>query len=140
MASTPTPGEAAGVPASERLLSLDALRGFDMVWIAGADSLGRALAAANPDVVPEASLQRKHFVQPVYPQDALAKNISGTVEVEFTITPEGKVTDIQVLSAEPQGVFEQATINALSQSRYQPVQRDGVAVAQRTRLRMRFKP
>ncbi len=44
MASTPTPGEAAGVPASERLLSLDALRGFDMVWIAGADSLGRALA------------------------------------------------------------------------------------------------
>ncbi len=44
MASTPTPGEAARVPASERLLSLDALRGFDMVWIAGADSLGRALA------------------------------------------------------------------------------------------------
>jgi TonB family protein len=107
---------------------------------AAAAALGRAPAAANPDVVPEASLQRKHFVQPVYPQDALAKNISGTVEVEFTITPEGKVTDIQVLSAEPQGVFEQATINALSQSRYQPVQRDGVAVAQRTRLRMRFKP
>jgi len=114
--------------------------GLDGEELAAAAALGRAPAAANPDVVPEASLQRKHFVQPVYPQDALAKNISGTVEVEFTITPEGKVTDIQVLSAEPQGVFEQATINALSQSRYQPVQRDGVAVAQRTRLRMRFKP
>jgi len=114
--------------------------GLDGEELAAAAALGRAPAAANPDVVPEASLQRKHFVQPVYPQDALAKNISGTVEVEFTITPEGKVTDIQVLSAEPQGMFEQATINALSQSRYQPVQRGGVAVAQRTRLRMRFKP
>jgi TonB family protein len=117
----------------------DGLDGEELAAAAAA-ALGRAPATATPDVVPEGSLQRKHFVQPVYPQDALAKNISGTVEVEFTVTPEGKVTDIQVLSAEPQGMFEQATINALSQSRYQPVQRDGVAVAQRTRLRMRFKP
>jgi len=43
MASTPPSGAAAGVPPSERLVSLDALRGFDMVWIAGADSLGEAL-------------------------------------------------------------------------------------------------
>jgi TonB family protein len=116
----------------------DGLEGEELA--AAAAALGRAPATAPPDVVPEGSLQRKHFVQPVYPQDALAKNISGTVEVEFTVTSEGKVADIQVLSAEPQGMFEQATINALSQSRYQPVQHDGVAVAQRTRLRMRFKP
>ena len=32
------------MPPSERLASLDALRGFDMIWIAGADSLGSALA------------------------------------------------------------------------------------------------
>jgi TonB family protein len=130
--------DAAGAQQQLHSAQADGLDGEELV--AAAAALERAPAAATPNVVPEASLQRKHFVQPVYPQDALAKNISGTVEVEFTITPEGKVTDIQVLSAEPQGVFEQATINALSQSRYQPVQRDGVAVAQRTRLRMRFKP
>src|ERR1017187_2526189 len=43
MEPIPAPGAAAGVPISERLVSLDALRGFDMVWIAGADSLGGAL-------------------------------------------------------------------------------------------------
>jgi len=35
------------VPPAERLVSLDALRGFDMVWIAGADALGEALGHIN---------------------------------------------------------------------------------------------
>jgi predicted acyltransferase len=39
----PLPGAAPGVPPAERLVSLDALRGFDMMWIAGADGLGDAL-------------------------------------------------------------------------------------------------
>ena len=116
----------------------DGLDGDEL--LAAAAALDRAQAAATPDVVPEAKLQRKHFVQPVYPPDALARKISGAVEVEFTVTPEGKVTDIQIQSAEPPGVFDQAASSALSQSRYQPVQRDGVAVAQRTRLRLRFQP
>lgn len=32
------------ISASERLMSLDALRGFDMFWIVGADAMGHALA------------------------------------------------------------------------------------------------
>lgn len=40
MADAPPPKPAA----SERLLSIDALRGFDMFWIVGGDQLGRALA------------------------------------------------------------------------------------------------
>jgi predicted acyltransferase len=43
MEANPCPGAAAGVPPSERLVSLDALRGFDMIWIAGAEGLGEAL-------------------------------------------------------------------------------------------------
>jgi predicted acyltransferase len=34
-------------PASTRLMSLDALRGFDMFWIIGADGLVRGLRAMN---------------------------------------------------------------------------------------------
>lgn len=43
MDPTPPPVAAPAAPPSERLLSLDALRGFDMMWIAGADGLGEAL-------------------------------------------------------------------------------------------------
>ena len=97
-------------------------------------------AAAPADVlVSESSLTRVRFVPPVYPDDALAHGISGWVDLEFTVTGDGKVADIVVLNAEPSGVFERAARAALANSRYRPVQRDGVPVAQRTRIRMRFQ-
>ena len=37
----------AAQPAPARLVSLDALRGFDMMWIMGADALGNAFAHLN---------------------------------------------------------------------------------------------
>ncbi len=98
-------------------------------------------AAAPADVlVSESSLTRVRFVPPVYPDDALAHGISGWVDLEFTVTGDGKVADIVVLNAEPSGVFERAARAGLANSRYRPVQRDGVPVAQRTRIRVRFQP
>jgi TonB family protein len=115
--------------------------GLDGEELAGAASaLERAQAAATPAVIPESQLQRQHFVAPLYPPDALAKGLSGAVELEFTVTPAGAVTDIKIQAAEPRGVFEHAAIAALSQSRYRPVERDGVAIAQRVRVRLRFQP
>jgi TonB family protein len=108
--------------------------------VSAATALQRAQAAATPEVVPESRLQRLHFVAPVYPPEALTNAQSGSVDLEFTVTPAGDVTDIKVLAAEPRGVFEQAAIAALSQGRYRPLERDGVAVSQRVRLRVRFKP
>jgi predicted acyltransferase len=45
----PIPGSAAfhAIAPDERLMSLDALRGFDMMWIVGADALGHALGQVN---------------------------------------------------------------------------------------------
>jgi protein TonB len=97
-----------------------------------------AAASANT-VVSEGSLTRLLFVPPDYPDEALAQRITGWVELEFTVTDEGKVADIVVLAAEPRGVFERAARAALARSRYRPVQRDGVPVAQRTRIRVRFQ-
>jgi TonB family protein len=115
--------------------------GLDGEELAGAASaLEHAQAAATPAVLPESQLQRQHFVSPVYPRDALAKGLSGAVDLEFTVTPAGDVTDIKVQAAEPHGVFERAAISALAQSHYHPVERDGVAIAQRARIRVRFQP
>lgn len=115
-----------------------ALDGEELV--AAAAALQRAQDAATPAVVPESRLQRAHFVPPVYPPAAQAKGLSGSVDLEFTVTAAGDVTDIRVQAAEPPGVFEQAAVSALSQSRYRPMERDGVAIAQRVRVRLRFKP
>ena len=107
---------------------------------AAAAALEHAQALATPEVIPESRLQRLHFVAPAYPPDAAAKQLSGAVELEFTVTPTGDVADIKVVAAEPPGVFEKAAVGALSHSRYRPMLRDGTAVAQRVRLRLRFKP
>jgi protein TonB len=98
------------------------------------------VSAPPPSWVPESTLTRVQFVPPTYPEEALDRSVSGWVDLEFTVTPEGRVADITVLADEPSGVFDRAARSALARSRYQPVTRDGVAVAQRVRLRERFKP
>jgi TonB family protein len=97
-------------------------------------------AAPTQTWVPESTLTRVQFVSPTYPEEALNHNISGWVDLEFTVTAEGKATDITVVAGEPSGAFDRAARSALARSRYQPVTRDGVPVAQRARIRERFKP
>ena len=47
----PAPATPAPAAASQRLMSVDALRGFDMFWIIGADSLVYALHRAKDNSV-----------------------------------------------------------------------------------------
>ena len=103
-----------------------------------------AAPAADPAApvqtwVPESTLTRVQFVQPTYPDEAFNRHIGGWVDLEFTVTAEGKVTDISVVAGEPSGMFDRAARSALARSRYRPVMRDGVPVAQRVRIRERFK-
>ncbi len=95
--------------------------------------------AAAPAWVSETTLTRVHFVAPEYPADALSKNVVGWVDLEFTVTAEGKVKDILILAAEPKGEFEQAARSAISRCRYSPVMRNGAAIDQRARIRVRFQ-
>jgi protein TonB len=48
------------------------------------------------------------------------------------------VSDVIITGAEPVGIFEQAAVDAVKKWRYKPAQRDGHAVDQRARLRMKF--
>jgi protein TonB len=69
---------------------------------------------------------------------ALEQLVSGWVEMQFTVAPDGSVKDIVVTDADPKGTFDRAAANALRRWRYAPVIRDGEAVAQRASIRMRF--
>jgi TonB family protein len=93
---------------------------------------------ASALILQEGDLHRILFNPPKYPPEALLRSQSGSVELDFTVTPSGTVADIAVTKADPSGVFEQASIAALARNRYEPVQRDGAPVAQRAHIRMRF--
>lgn len=58
--------------------------------------------------------------EPNYPSRAKRARIEGWVNVAFTITLDGKVVDIEVIAAQPEGVFENSTLNALKGWRFKP--------------------
>ena len=58
--------------------------------------------------------------QPLYPPELATFSIHGWVEIEFTITPEGRTTDIIVTDSYPKGVFDKVSIEAVEQWRYRP--------------------
>ncbi len=124
-------------------------------WIGEAESVGTAaseVAAVNADmiaardklqqraqIVGAGALKRIRTVEPNYPRDAKANNVAGWVDLEFTVTAQGGVSDIRVTGSQPASVFDIAAVEALNKWRFEPVQRDGIAVDQRARLRMRFQ-
>jgi protein TonB len=82
-------------------------------------------AGSDRDVVP---LVR---INPDYPPRALSRGTEGWVQVQFTITETGSVTDAIVVAAEPKGVFDDAAIKAILRWKYNPKVEGAQAVARK---------
>jgi protein TonB len=72
---------------------------------------------------------------PVYPQGALVQGVEGSVLVEFTVDEHGRVVAPRVLEATPPGVFDRATLRALSRWKYEAQD----AEAKVMKVRMTFR-
>ena len=59
--------------------------------------------------------------QPEYPQDALRRGTTGAVTLEFTVNPDGSVSNLTVVSATPRGVFERGVQSTVRRWRFQPI-------------------
>jgi TonB family protein len=57
-------------------------------------------------------------VRPVYPPEAEAQHVQGRVKVRLSVALDGSVTDTQVLSADPPGVFEESVLTAVRQYKF----------------------
>ncbi|MET0279800.1 MAG: energy transducer TonB [Steroidobacteraceae bacterium] len=97
-----------------------------------------AAAPAGDAIVSATRLTLLRRAEARYPQQAFDSLTNGWVELEFTVATDGGVKDIVVTASEPGRTFDGAAITALRRYRYAPVLRNGVAVEQRARLRMRF--
>jgi protein TonB len=84
---------------------------------------GVGVGSADMDTVP---LVR---VNPRYPPRAQSRGIEGWVQLEFTITPQGTVTDVKIIDADPKGYFERSAKRAVQKYKYKPKVVDGKAVA-----------
>lgn len=96
-----------------------------------------AATAASSEAAP-VQLKRTKMATPTYPAEAKRKGIEGWVDVSFLVATDGSVREVQVSKAEPQGVFDQAAMDAVKQWRFEPPLRDGKPISQRTAVRLRF--
>ncbi len=57
---------------------------------------------------------------PSYPRNASQRNIEGWVELSFDIDTQGKPKDIEILAAEPSGIFEREALRSVKKWRFEP--------------------
>ncbi len=89
-------------------------------------NLGHGISVGSDrDVIP---LVR---INPEYPNRARERGIEGWVQVQFTITPAGTVSDQKVVDADPKGLFERAALEAIGRWKYNPKVVDGRAMERR---------
>jgi periplasmic protein TonB len=82
----------------------------------------------------EGSLVRR--VQPVYPPLAITAHVQGTVVLAATISKEGAIEDLHLLSGHPMLVL--AAIDAVKQWRYKPYILNGDAIEVETQITVNF--
>lgn len=89
-------------------------------------------------IVPVSDLVVVNTAAPRYPQRARERNVSGWVEVHFTVTPEGETANIEVADSEPETTFDRASINAVKQWTFEPIEFRGQVISRRAGTRLVF--
>lgn len=89
-------------------------------------------AGAEGDIIPIVR------IEPQFPREALLKGINGWVEVEFTIEPDGSVSNPKVIDSQPPRIFDRNALRAIYKWKFKPRIVDGKPVARRAKQRMDF--
>jgi periplasmic protein TonB len=78
-----------------------------------------------------------HEVVPVYPLEARAKGVQGTVVLHAIIGKDGKIKDLQPVSGDP--LLTPAAIDAIAKWEYQPTLLSGMPVEVDTTITAYFQ-
>jgi TonB family protein len=84
------------------------------------------------------SLTRLKYVAPKYPRAAERRNLSGWVDIVFTVATDGTTKDVVVRESEPGQTFDKAAVRAVEKWRFMPVFDNGMVVEKRAGVRMMF--
>lgn len=106
----------------QRLMQLQQSKGFSKTAVLGSLMLVAAasLWLQQPAHAKAEQVAPEMRVEPKYPLAAAQQRITGYVQAQFNIKPDGSVTDIKIIKAEPADIFDKEAVRALEKWRYQP--------------------
>ena len=88
--------------------------------------------------VPISTLTRIKYVAPKYPRSAERRNLSGWVDIVFTVARDGTTKNVEVRNSEPGTTFVKAATRAVERWEFTPVFDNGIVVEKRAGVRMMF--
>jgi protein TonB len=77
-----------------------------------------------------------HEVKPMYPQIAKAARVSGAVVLQASISKDGSIQNLKVVSGHP--MLVQSALDAVKQWRYKPYMLNGEPVEVETQITVNF--
>jgi TonB family protein len=106
----------------QRLLQLQQTKGFSKTAVLASLILVAAggLWLQQPAYAKAEQPAPELRVEPKYPVQAAQQRITGYVQAQFNIQPDGSVTDVKITKAEPADTFNKEAVRALEKWRYQP--------------------
>ncbi|MBC7359539.1 MAG: energy transducer TonB [Desulfacinum sp.] len=78
-------------------------------------------------------------VPPIYPMNARRRGIEGWVKVQLVVDETGRVDHVEIVAAEPPGIFEESVRRCVAGWRFQPGTVGGVPVRAKAETTIRFK-
>ena len=78
-------------------------------------------------------------MRPQYPARARTRRIEGSVTLTFVVDLDGTTRNLDVVAAQPEGIFEEAALRAAARWRFSPGLRQGAPVPVRVRQTIRFE-
>ncbi len=99
-----------------------------------------AAAPASPAVADDDMPVPLTQPAPRYPQEALSRNIGGTVRVRATVTPNGRVERMDVAESSGNRYLDRAAMEAVRRWTFKPATRNGQPVSADVVVPLDFKP
>jgi protein TonB len=90
------------------------------------------------DAVPAGELTLVEYSPPTYPSAALRRGTEGWVELEYVVGVDGRTSNLRIVEAEPEQIFDEAALEAVAGYVYAPFTLDGQGYERLVRLRIRF--